>query len=167
MSEVVIDTNVLMTADGRAEHASAGCFGACVQELKRVRDECVVRLDDQRLILEEYRTSGLSFAGRPNVGSAFFKWLFDNQANPVHCRQVHVTPTADSDRGFEEFPDDPDLHGFHRDDRKFVAVALASTPRPPIMNATDTDWWRYRQALARHGLVITFLCPDLMGLQGC
>ena len=75
-------------------------------------------------------------------------------------RQVTITPHEQ--RGFEEFPDDPELARFDRDDRKFVAVALASGTSPPIVNASDRDWWEHREALQVHGIEILFLCPELM-----
>ncbi len=96
------------------------------------------------------------------MGDAFFKWLWNNQVNPACCRQIKIVPDPLGDRVFEEFPDDPDLAGFDRSDRKFVAVALASEESPPILNASDTDWWEVRDALARHGVYPRFLCPELM-----
>ena len=65
-------------------------------------------------------------------------------------------------RGFEEFPGAPSLAGFDMDDRKFVAVALASGTGPEILNASDTDWWDFREPLERHGVRVNFLCPELM-----
>ena len=116
-------------------------------------------LDSDGLILDEYQKI-LNFSGHPGAGDSFFKWLFFNQANPEHCRKVAITPHTD--RGFEEFPDDPVLANFDRDDRKFVAVALAIKTTPPILNASDTDWWNHLNALKRHGIEVSFLCPELM-----
>ena len=90
----------------------------------------------------------------------FFKWLWDNQANPKHCQKVPITP--DPNREFAEFPDDPDLSGFDRKDRKFVAVALASGLDPEVLNATDKGWYYYSAALKRNGVRVQFLCPDAM-----
>lgn len=73
-----------------------------------------------------------------------------------------MTLTPDPDRGFREFPDDPELAGFDWDDRKFVAVALAVGADPAILNASDTDWWLGREGLERHGVQVVFLCPELM-----
>lgn len=73
-----------------------------------------------------------------------------------------VRITEHPERGFENFPDDPELDDFDQDDRKFVAVALASGTNPEILNATDTDWWHYLEPLQQHGINIDFLCPELM-----
>ena len=56
----------------------------------------------------------------------------------------------------------PSSPEFDRDDRKFVAVALASGTSPPIVNASDRDWWEHREVLQVHGIEILFLCPELM-----
>jgi hypothetical protein len=85
-----------------------------------------------------------------------------NQANPDWCEQIHLTPIADTSRDFEEFPSDPELARFDRSDRKWVAVARASADDPVILNAVDSDWWEYRDRLARHGVRIDFLCSHLM-----
>ena len=158
-TEVVIDTNVAVVANGEADQAGPRCRLNCIAKLSEIRDECRVLLDNSNLIFEEYRNI-LSFSGQPGLGDAFFKWLFDNQANPEHCRRVIVNHHPS--RVFEEFPDDPSLSRFDQDDRKFVAVALASGTDPKVLNASDTDWWDYRQHLRRHGVEVDFLCPELM-----
>jgi hypothetical protein len=155
-----LDTNVAVVANGRASQASNSCVSTCITALLDLRESHRVLVDERGLILDEYRRS-LSPSGQPGPGDAFFKWLWDNQGNPDHCRQVDITPTGDA-RGFEEFPDDPGLATFDRSDRKFVAVAIASVERPPILNASDTDWWNHRDALSRHGVTIRFLCQELM-----
>ena len=153
-----MDTNVAVVANGRASQADDDCVATCVSELIDIRERHQVVLDDRGLIIEEYRRH-LSPSGQPGPGDAFFKWLWNNQGHPRHCRQVAVTP---GDRGFDEFPSDPDLEEFDPADRKFVAVAIASGDRPTVLNAADTDWWQHREALARHRVEVRFLCPDLM-----
>ena len=154
-----MDTNVPRTANGEADHAGPECEATCIQALRRIRTNWRLLLDDKRRIIEEYR-KGLNPDGQPGPGDAFFKWLWENQANPLHCRIVPLT--ACEDRGFVEFPDDPRLAQFDDDDRKFVAVALASETAPKLLNATDTDWWHYHQELAENGVDVEFLCPELM-----
>jgi len=154
-----MDTNVPVVANGRMSQANHDCVSACIDALLRIRQERRLLLDNGGLILDEYRRN-LSPSGQPGPGDAFFKWLWDNQGNADQCRRVDVTP--DDNRGFAEFPDDADLSDFDPDDRKFVAVALASEVTPPTLNATDTDWWIHRNALVRNGVRVEFLCPHLM-----
>ncbi|MDE2932016.1 MAG: hypothetical protein OXQ27_13990 [Chloroflexota bacterium] len=157
-----MDTNVPLVANGKAEQAGLECEVACVRKLIQVQSEQRTLLDDKMLIIGEYRRN-LSHSGQPGVGDAFFKWLWENQANEQHCRTVPLTVHAD--RGFVEFPDDARLSSFDLSDRKFVAVALASGTDPQVVNASDTDWWHDRQTLAEHGLQIVFLCPELMQME--
>ena len=158
-AEVVVDTNVPLVANGKAEQAGLKCEDACVRKLIQVQAERRTLVDDKQLIFKEY-LNRLSLSGQPGLGDAFFKWLWENQANPQHCRIVPVT--FHDGRGFEEFPDSARLSSFDRSDRKFVAVALASGSSPELLNATDTDWWHDRQALEENGVNVVFLCPELM-----
>lgn len=158
---VVVDTNVAVVANGKTSQAGIDCISACITELGEIRAHRRVFVDHDGLILEEYRRH-LSPSGQPGPGDAFFKWLWDNQGNLRHCKPVEITPLDGNGQSFAEFPDDPALAGFDRDDRKFVATALASGGHPPILNASDTDWWNYRVALSRHGVKVRFLCPELM-----
>lgn len=63
---------------------------------------------------------------------------------------------------FVLFPQDSDLCGFDKSDRKYVAAALASRRTPDVLNAVDRDWWQYRDALKRNGVRCRFLCPQHM-----
>jgi hypothetical protein len=133
----------------------------CLQELAAVRNEGQLLLDDMGLILDEYlKQKPHGFPRGP--GDAFLVWVNDNQANPSHISSIAITRLIDDPREFAEFPDDAELEAFDRDDKKFVAVALASGRTPPILNATDTDWWIHRAALTRNGIRVKFLCPELM-----
>ena len=158
-TEVVVDTNVAVVANHRTPQADLNCTNECISRLQHIIDECRILLDDGNLIFREYRNN-LSPSGQPGAGDYFFKWLFENQANPEHCRKV--TLSAHPVRGFEEFPNDQSLSAFDPDDRKFVAVALASGTAPKVLNASDTDWWLYRNQLRQNGVEVVFLCPDLM-----
>ena len=161
MNAFVVDTNVPVTANGRAEQAGAECILACVDALERIVQTGVIVLDDANHILGEY-IRHLSMSGQPGVGDVFMKWVWQNQAVPARCERVRITPRGKAADDFEEFPDEPALAGFDRSDRKFVAVALASRNNPHILNAVDRDWWDYRMALEARNLRIRFLCPAVM-----
>lgn len=159
-SWVVIDTNVAVVANGKHELAGPTCVLDCIGALKKARTQIIV-IDDDFHILKEYRRN-LSPSGQPGAGDAFFKWLWENQSNLRRCLKVNIVPIPGGKENFSEFPNDPDLDGFDPSDRKFVSVALASDRQPPILNASDTDWWQYRDALGRNGIQIDFICPELM-----
>ena len=157
--EVVLDTNVAVVSNGKTAQASWDCVDSCIAAIRHVQESQILLLDDRGLILDEYRRN-FNMSGQPGLGDAFFTFIWNNQANERHCRKVAATPNAE--RGFAEFPDDPSLAKFDMDDRKFVAVAIASGSAPKILNASDTDWRNHRQALERNGVEIEFLCPELM-----
>lgn len=147
-----MDTNVGVVANERDSHASPDCVIACVDALEQITaGRARLVLDDGWEILSEYLRH-LSSSGQPGPGDAFVKWALNNLANPDRCERVPLDLQA--------FPEDPDLAAFDRSDRKFVVLALASDSRPPIWNAVDSDWWRFREALGRAGVEVTFLCPD-------
>ena len=78
----------------------------------------------------------------------------------TQCGLVPITPVDGSENEFEEFPDDPALNDFDPDDRKFIAVAAAHPERPPILQAVDSQWWDFRNALSRNGVIVEFICED-------
>lgn len=160
MAAVVVDTNVMVVANGKAEQAGIDCVLSCVSALENVKQGSVVLVDSGYRIFDEYRRHA-SLAGQPGLGDSFLKWLWNNQANPMHCEQVEITSKETDPDDFEEFPIDPDLADFDRSDRKFVAVALASGKTPVILNATDSDWWNFRAPLKMNGIQVEFLCPAL------
>lgn len=160
MRDCIIDTNVLVVANGRHERAEATCLLACLEALENARKGRVL-IDDGQRILGEYMEH-CSFAGQPGGGDAFFKWLWDNQANSEHCRQVPLTPLNGSSTDFAEYPPDPDLSDFDPSDRKFIAVACGNRLDPDVFQATDSKWWLKRDVFHRNGIRVVFLCPELM-----
>jgi hypothetical protein len=162
LTSVVVDTNVLVAANGRATQAGPRCVTACTERLSAIVRDGRVALDDRWLIIREYQRLASS-SGQPGVGDAFLKWVLTNRTSPARSELVHVTPRDGAQDEFEEFPDDPELARFDRADRKYVAVARASPSHPPVLNATDRDWWLAQEALARYEVHVEFLCPELMG----
>jgi hypothetical protein len=161
---VVLDTNVLLVASNRSPQASPKCVLVCVEALVRIQSSERVVFDQGYLIIVEYRNN-LSPSGQPGLGDAFLKWLWQNQANPECCEVVEIHARPGPVEDYEEFPNDPALTDFDPRDRKFVAVALASPSRPPVLNATDSDWWNYRGTLEDHGVRVEFLCPKQFTTQ--
>jgi hypothetical protein len=129
-----------------------------VRRLEDIMATGKIVLDEGYLILSEYERN-LRSDGQGRTGDAFLKWVYNYKANSQRCDRVRITPTEDG-KSFAEFPDDPDLKGFDRSDRMFVAAARAHPDSPPILNAVDTDWWLFRDALERNGVHVEFVCPQ-------
>lgn len=156
-----------MVASGYAGQVDAACVDACVQRLNQIMQSGGLLVDNLDLILDEY-CKALGHAGRPGAGEKFVKWASSNKANVAVVRQIEVAridvPT--SWRRFHQFPDQDNLSTFDPSDQKFVAVALASGVNPPILNASDSDWWNHRAALKAAGVNVEFLCPQHMPTPG-
>ena len=162
--KVIIDTNVPIVAnDHKSAQASSSCKNHCIAALRDVQHNHKLVLDQGWLVIREYLRH-LNQKGRPGVGDEFMLWVLQNHYNPVHCERITITTLPNSADGndFAEFPTDPALINFDRADRKFVAIALAHPEKPPILNATDTDWWHHLSILEKRGVQVKFLCPDAM-----
>lgn len=161
MSAFVVDVNVPIVANEHTPHADLNCVSVCVDTLAMIVRDGAIVLDDGMRILKLY-LNYLSPNGQPGVGDAFMQWVWENQAVSERCELVTLTPNGHGTTDFQQFPDDPSLTGFDQSDRVYVAVALASTRNPEVLNAVDTDWWQHRAALLRCGIRLRFLCPQHM-----
>ncbi len=160
----VVDTNVPLAANGSSD-ASDACMLACVDCLVQIVTNGHVILDNLWFILGEYMNK-LDPSNQREIGNKFLKWVLTNQANPLRCTLVPITPKPGSFQDgipldFKEFPEHPDLRNFDPSDRKFVAVAAGHPEHPPILNATDTDWLIAIKALTESGIKVVFLCPEI------
>jgi len=153
----VVDTNVAVAADRRAT-AGSGCVRACIAALREIIDgKRTIVIDDGGEIVREYRNN-LYTQGQPGIGAAFLKWIWDFEHNSKHCDRVKITRKQDPADDFEEFPSHDGLKQFDLADRKFVAVSAKHPARPTILEATDTKWWGWKDALAECGIRVHFLC---------
>ena len=156
MTEVVIDTNVLVVANGKHDGVSPACVAACVKQLQRAQKQAVIVVDDGYRILSEYQNNLCPNRGK-GVGDSFLKWLLQQKANPKHVHQISLTDHGTDQ--FDEFPDAALEAEFDPPDRKFVAVAHAHPGKPPVWQASDCKWLNWWPALAEAGVRVEFLCP--------
>jgi hypothetical protein len=152
---IVIDTNVLAVAEGLHDGASEECRLACVRLLNGVREGQRVGVDATDEILSEY-VETLSQSRNANIGKKLAGYLWRRRYDPRICHQRPIRPIADPPGSFAEVP--IALRDFDTDDQKFLAVAAAETPRPPIFQALDTEWWQRQPDFAANGLDVQFLC---------
>ncbi len=116
-----------------------------------------IAMDDAFEILREYQNkTSPKTSNKP--GDAFVKWALQNNANPKKCDLVKLT--AHDERVYDSFPEDARLANFDPSDRKFVAVSAAHPDHPPIIQAADSKWLRWKSALKDHGISVEFSCPD-------
>ena len=153
MTSYVVDTNVAIAANARDTHADLACQKACVSSLSSLVKREVVAIDDEHLIIDEYRRH-LHHSGMPGVGDMFFKHVFNNQYQPTRIHRVKISRVEDDERGFEELPP----NAFDRSDRKFLAVAVVANAT--VVNATDSDWNESAALMSSLGVQVRQLCPN-------
>ena len=164
MDAVIVDTNVIITANDKAEHASPDCVERCQQRIKQILDQQETSLvDDGWRILNEYKRY-VDLKTRKGIGDLFVKTLLQNlMRQPAICTMVHITPLDGSDTDFAEFPTAEALNDFDVADRKFIAVAIAyeraHNEKATILQALDRKWEPFRNAFEQEGVQIDFLCP--------
>ena len=157
MTLAIIDTNVLLVANGQHADASPECVIECVRLLESMQTNGVTVIDDGYRVLREYQHK-TQLNPPKGVGDVFLKWLLRHEGNAARVHQVTITETATDQ--FAEFPDPALQPQFDASDRKFVAVANAHPDKPPIWQAVDCKWLNWWQALQSKDVEVQFLCPD-------
>ena len=157
----LVDTNVPKTANLALSPATIppeliGCVLACVEAVEHIVKKGGLVMDSGDEIFDEYRQH-LSMKGQPGVGDRFMKWVHDNRWKLPDADRVKITKNGNT---YREFPDHEDLAKFDTSDRKFVAVANAHPKKPSILQATDSKWWGWKDALTEVGITVHFLCSD-------
>ncbi|OQX03514.1 MAG: hypothetical protein BWK73_39290 [Thiothrix lacustris] len=153
----IVDTNVILVANGLHQDISDSCLLNCIQRLHDITISGHIVIDDDFLILSEYMNK--TDVKKPiGIGDKFVKWLLQNKDNNSRCTKITLQPHMV--RAFESFPDDEDLQYFDPPDRKFVAVAAAHPEKPHILQAADCKWLDWESALIRHGISVKFICAE-------
>jgi len=150
----VVDTNVLVVANGRATHVDEACRLSCVDELARLARNEVVCVDDKGLILREYERR-TEQRGQAEPGTVFFKHVWQKMGDPNRIHVASVDPLDPEGRDFS----DPVLPRNNlKKDAKFLAVAVKADA--VIVNATDSDWAEHHELTDRLGVDVRQLCPQ-------
>lgn len=160
-SPLVVDTNVLVAANGAPQWKTIA--SACVDRLTRIQGTGRLCVDSSGLILNEYGQN-LPSRSRSGFGDMFYLWIVRNRTNFNVCEHVAITPREGHGQGFEECPDlDPEVaKTIDPSDRKFLAVAHAHPEKPPILQATDSKWIGWRDALAETGVTVDFIDEEFL-----
>lgn len=154
MSNIVVDTNVWITAGKRASEVEsieeADCIEACIDWTSAfLAGDARVLVDTDGKVFDEYWVY-VSLGRFP--GSSLFE-LYNNLWERFESMKIDF----DED-GYAVLPGTISFHDTA--DRKFIALALSCTPFAPIYNAADTDWAKERTQLESHGLTINELCTE-------
>lgn len=153
----VVDTNVLVAANGRATHVEASCQLRCVVALERLSREKVVCVDDKGLIMREYESSTRQ-KGQIRPGTAFFKHIWQKMGDTSSVRLIQVELVDKDDPEGRDFRDPVLPPNNLKKDAKFLAVAVKANAT--ILNATDSDWAEHRELTDQLGVAVRQLCPQ-------
>lgn len=154
---VVVDTNVILVANGAHPDVSPECVLECAHRLEQLMKGGSIAIDDAFRILKEYQNRTNPRKGK-GVGDVFIKWVFNKLTD---AQRVHLVPLTElGEDQFAEFPVAALEAVFDRPDRKFAAVANAHPAKPPIWQAADCKWLDWWPDLKANGVDVTFLCSD-------
>ena len=160
MNAVIVDTNIIIAANGGAVHASPDNVAQCQKRIKQILEQQETSLiDDGWRIINEYKRY-VNLETRKGIGDLFVKTLLQNlMRRPAICTMVRINPLDGSETDFEEFPTTEALSDFDVADRKFIAVAIAyGKQKATILQALDRKWEPFRKAFEQEGVQIDFLC---------
>lgn len=157
----VVDTNVAIAANLAIQSdpesdVTDECVFACIKAIEHVIKKNGLVIDADNEIFDEYRNQ-LSMRGQPGIGDRFMKWVHDNRWSLPDNQRVTITR---NDGSYDEFPEHNDLNDFDSSDQKFVAVSNAHPKKPDILQATDSKWWGWKDALNDCGINVQFICDD-------
>ena len=162
MDAVIVDTNVIITANDEAEHASPDDVEKCQKRIKQILEQQETSVvDDGWRILNEYKRY-VNLETRKGIGDLFVKTLLQNlMRRPAICTEVRINPLDGSETNFDEFPTTEALNDFDVADRKFIAVAVAyGKQKATILQALDRKWEPFRKAFEEEGVQVEFLCSS-------
>ena len=159
----VVDTNVAKTANLATQPDPASdvpddCVLSCIRGIEHVIKKKGLVMDAGDEIFDEYRQQ-LSMSGQPGMGDSFMKWVHDHRWSLPDSQRVAITKNGES---YDEFPEHEDLNNFDKSDRKFVAVSNAHSGKPSILQATDSKWWGWKDALSDCGITVQFMCANYL-----
>lgn len=158
MTEYIVDTNVPLVAQGTASQMSSNCEMNCGDFLEKLfQGHFKLVIDNNYHLIREYENK-MTKGSQVQYGNRFLKWIYTNQANPLKIKTVEIEQIDEFN--FAEVPQSLIDINFDNSDRKFVAVAVANKNQAPIVQAADSKWIGWEEALNNIGVRIYFLCKE-------
>lgn len=158
----VVDTNVWVAADS-SDASGTSCASKSWEFLRtlyyvngQIAADLRISQTEEGLVFQEYRKQFRS-ADPAVLEQSAWRQIFLRLIDERRVRYVSI----DIDGDIAVLPDDLERLIHHDDDRKFVAVSLAISSPPPIVNAKDSDWECWTDGLRNHGVEVIQLCPEL------
>ena len=158
MTEYIVDTNVPLVASEEASQMSPDCVITCVNFLEKLMNgEYQLVIDSSFLIIGEYANK-MQNLPTYTFGGKFYKWILAYRDNPIKVKQVDIQQL--DEYNFSEVPQSLIDINFDNSDRKFVAVSIANKNQAPIVQAADSKWIGWEEAINKEGISVCFLCKE-------
>ena len=157
MSEVVVDTNVWVIADEQPAEVKSQKEKECIMVCNDWLEQFVQ--GDDRLVIDDYDTFQIMTEYRNNIRSGgLAENILNSLSSSLFSRLVRRRIELDTNK-IALVP--PQFQQIHKNDRKFVAVAIQCEPFATIFHATDRGWVNHKDLLKENSLPVKGLCPDL------
>ena len=153
MKRHVVDTNVLVVANGRiSPKATPRCREAAIDALMYLLESGQIIMDWAGEMTTEYRTY-CNASGQPGVGDRFFQEVLTSHASG---KLERIDLVKRDDGSFIDFPDDPDLKkdivtlGMVKD-VEHDGFGLGGSPRRPVSqwNHGEVPLWNGKGQMVR------------------
>ncbi len=164
-SKIIMDTNVAAKA--------AALQKDCRLEEMKMQRKCAefigefvnnpssqLILDMNYEIVHEYRKR---IPHETDLGRIFWRW-FNTYVGKIPFENM-VRLEKDSDGNYVSFPLEERTEKFDRSDRKFIALSIAHSEHPPVVEASDGKWYGFRDVFAEYGVHIEFLDIDYAAMM--
>jgi hypothetical protein len=157
MTAAIIDTNVVVIANGQTPDVVSSCAENCRHLIAEMAERRLI-IDAEGEVFKEYL--GAIQRDRPyGLGARFVIDLINRQFDDMRCLRIELVRNATG--RYLDFPDDPRLQNFDASDMKFAALSRRS--EMPVSTATDSDWVNFRGPLEENGVTVDFLCGSDAG----
>jgi len=161
VSDCIIDTNVLLVASAHHPDSPFKDSDVPIEQLKEVFEWLTkFRVDGQRkIVLDQFWKIMAEY--RHKMTDQDFGLQVVKEKLQQSARFIDVPYDR---HGHGRLPPELEKVIHDKSDRKFVATALidvAEGGQSTIINAVDSDWCDWEDALGSHGITVTHLIEDL------
>lgn len=150
-TRVVVDANVLISANQRGTHVDLSCAASSAVELRRIEQEGVLLEDTIGLVYSEYKRY-CNFSGQPGPGDRFFLWYLRTRWSDNKVKRIEIG--KDETEIAQQVP--TELRDFDPSDLKWLAVYVAGKGEA-LLNAADSDYAERADDLQRNGIRVVEL----------
>jgi hypothetical protein len=151
-SDFVVSANVWIEVDKPIASITSVTEIDCIQLCREWLRSFIQSSD--RLVVDITYKIILEYRNNISQQGSARQWLNQLETQPRN-RLVELEIEWDNDQ-YAVVPES--CAGVDASDRKFVAVALAHQPTPPIINAVDTDWDKSKAQLDTVGIIVREIC---------